>query len=287
MADDTTLPLRQIIERHGLWAQKALGQNFILDRNLLDKIAQIPGDLHNSWVYEVGPGPGGLTHACLKRGAERIFVVEKDPRCVQALQTLVQTYPERLDVRQGDALSIDEPALLTNAARALGRRVHVLANLPYSIGTALLIRWLSIDPWPPWWASLTLMFQKEVAERIIAKPGTTAYGRLAILAQWRAEARIVLRVPASAFTPPPKVMSAVVHVTPKSAMMDVGLRALESVTAAAFNQRRKMLRTALRALNTPCLPLIEAAGLDPEQRAETVSLEGFCRLAQAYQSAQS
>jgi 16S rRNA (adenine1518-N6/adenine1519-N6)-dimethyltransferase len=289
MVDDTTIPLRRIIERHGLWAKKALGQNFILDRNLLEKIAQIPGDLRNACVYEVGPGPGGLTHASLKLGAAHIVVVEKDPRCVEALRELSHAHPQRLHVIEADALALDEPSVL---AGAHGRPVHVLANLPYNVGTALIIRWLTSDAWPPWWASLTLMFQKEVAERITAKVGEPGYGRLAVLAQWRAHARIALRVPASAFTPPPKVMSAVVHVTPKAAVMAVPLQALETVTAAAFNQRRKMLRSALRGLDkdnmgkncmsSGAMALIEAAGLNPEQRAETVTIEGFCRLAQAY-----
>jgi 16S rRNA (adenine1518-N6/adenine1519-N6)-dimethyltransferase len=266
-------PLRAVIERHGLWTKKSLGQNFLLDRNLLDRIARVPGDLCGAQVYEVGPGPGGLTGACLLRGAAHITAVEKDSRCIAALAELEQQFPGRLTVRNEDALALDE--------NTLAGPLHVLANLPYNVGTALLVRWLTTPQWPPWWSSLTLMFQKEVAERIVAAPGSSAYGRLAVLAQWRARPRIAFAVPARAFLPPPKVDSAVVHLVPSAPLLDIPLKALEQVTAAAFNQRRKMLRASLKALGGDPLALIAAAGLDEAQRAETVDVAGYCRLAKA------
>jgi 16S rRNA (adenine1518-N6/adenine1519-N6)-dimethyltransferase len=213
MTDATRLsslpPLREVIARHGLSASKALGQNFLLDSQLLDRIARVPGDLAGRSVYEVGPGPGGLTRALLGRGA-RVVAVERDRRCLPALAELAAAAPGQLRLIEGDALKIDE------AAEA-GPGAHIVANLPYNVGTALLVRWLGGESWPPWWASLTLMFQQEVAERIVARPDTSAYGRLAVLAQWRAEARLALKVHRSAFVPPPKVMSAVVHIVPKEA----------------------------------------------------------------------
>jgi 16S rRNA (adenine1518-N6/adenine1519-N6)-dimethyltransferase len=263
-------PLREVIARHGLMARKALGQNFLLDGQLLARIARVPGPLDDAQVYEVGPGPGGLTRALLAAGA-RVTAVERDQRCLPALAELAEHYPQRLTVIDADALAIDEPALV-------GRGAHVVANLPYTVGTALLVRWLSGDDWPPWWASLTLMFQKEVAERIVATPGTAAYGRLSILAQWRASARIAFEVNRAAFVPPPKVTSAVVHIVPTAMPTGVLPARLEAITAAAFNQRRKMLRQSLKAL-----PGAEAAlarcGVDPTRRAETLTIEEFVALA--------
>jgi len=265
----TLPPLREVIARHGLSASKALGQNFILDRQLLARIAAIPGPLEGQAVYEVGPGPGGLTAAALQAGA-RVTAVERDRRCLPALADLAAEFPDRLTVIEEDALRIDEPALV-------GRGAHVLSNLPYNIGTALLLRWLGAD-WPPWWSSLTLMFQKEVAERIVAAPGTDHYGRLAVAAQWRSSPRIAMVVNRSAFVPPPKVTSAVVHIVPREAPAGVSLRVLEHVTAAAFGQRRKMLRQSLKPL-PGALAALERLGISAERRAETVSVEEFVELA--------
>ncbi|MFN3387676.1 MAG: 16S rRNA (adenine(1518)-N(6)/adenine(1519)-N(6))-dimethyltransferase RsmA, partial [Allosphingosinicella sp.] len=227
-------PLREVIARHGLSASKALGQNFLLDEQLLDRIARVPGDLEGARVYEVGPGPGGLTRALLRAGAE-VVAVERDRRAMPALAELNAASGGRLRILEEDALAIDE-------AEVAGRGAHVVANLPYNVGTALLVRWLGGEAWPPWWASLTLMFQQEVAERIVAPPGGSAYGRLAVLAQWRSAARIAMKVHRSAFVPPPKVMSAVVHIVPGEAPEGVRAATLERLTAAAFGQRRKMLR---------------------------------------------
>ena len=264
-------PLREVIARHGLSASKALGQNFILDRQLLARIAAIPGSLEGETVYEVGPGPGGLTTAALEAGAS-VIAVERDRRCLPALAELDVQFPGRLTVVEEDALRIDEPALLD-------RGVHVLANLPYNVGTALLLRWLGAD-WPPWWRTLTLMFQKEVAERIVAQPGSKAYGRLALLAQWRSDPKIVLTLPPEAFTPAPKVHSAVVHFTRLEAPRYPADQAvLARVTAMAFNQRRKMLRSSLKALTPDIEDRLRAAGIEPTARAEEISLERFCALA--------
>lgn len=273
----TLPPLREVIARHGLSASKALGQNFILDRQLLARIAAIPGPLEGQAVYEVGPGPGGLTAAALQAGA-RVTAVERDRRCLPALADLAAEFPERLTVIEEDALRIDEPALV-------GRGAHVLSNLPYNIGTALLLRWLGAD-WPPWWSSLTLMFQKEVAERIVAAPGTDHYGRLAVAAQWRSSPRIAMVVNRSAFVPPPKVTSAVVHIVPKEAPAGISLRVLEQVTAAAFGQRRKMLRQSLKPI-PGALDALERLGISAERRAETVSVEEFVELARDLTSATS
>jgi 16S rRNA (adenine1518-N6/adenine1519-N6)-dimethyltransferase len=265
-------PLREVIARHGLTAEKSLGQNFLLDSQLLDRIARIPGSLEGERVYEVGPGPGGLTRALIGAGAE-VVAVERDRRCLPALAELSDAAPGRLTVIQGDALAIDERA-------AAGEGAHIVSNLPYNVGTALLVRWLGAQDWAPWWASLTLMFQKEVAERIVAKPDTSAYGRLAVLAQWRSTPRIALPVHRSAFVPPPKVMSAVVHIVPAAQPEGVRIRTLESLTAAAFGQRRKMLRQSLKGL--PGGPAaLEAVGIDPTRRAETLSVEEFVALARA------
>jgi 16S rRNA (adenine1518-N6/adenine1519-N6)-dimethyltransferase len=263
-------PLRDVIARHGLMARKALGQNFLLDRQLLSRIARVPGLVADSPVYEVGPGPGGLTRALLAGGA-RVTAVERDARCLPALAELAEHYPGRLTVIDADALTIDEAALL-------GRDAHVVANLPYNVGTALLVRWLSGDDWPPWWASLTLMFQKEVAQRIVAAPGTPAYGRLSVLAQWRATARIAFEVNRAAFVPPPKVTSAVVHMTPATMPAGVSPARLEAITAAAFGQRRKMLRQSLKPL-PGAEAAMELCGIDPTRRAETLEIGEFIALA--------
>jgi 16S rRNA (adenine1518-N6/adenine1519-N6)-dimethyltransferase len=262
-------PLREVIARHGLTATKALGQNFLFDGQLLGRIAAIPGDLEDQEVFEVGPGPGGLTRALLAAGA-RVTAVERDRRCIPALAELGEAYPGRLTVIEGDALDIDPPTLFTG-------RPHIVANLPYNVGTALLVRWLSAG-WQPWWQSLTLMFQKEVAERIVAAPGTDAYGRLAVLAQWRSSARIAMTVHRSAFTPPPKVMSAVVHITPGEAPDGVALPVLERLTAAAFGQRRKMLRQSLKSV-PGALASLAGLGIDETRRAETVTVAEFVALA--------
>lgn len=265
-------PLRDVIARHGLSASKALGQNFLLDEQLLDRIARIPGPLDGEAVFEVGPGPGGLTRALLRAGAV-VTAVERDPRCLPALEELGGAAPGRLRVIGGDALAIDP-------AREVGRPAHIVANLPYNVGTALLVGWLSSEAWPPWWKSLTLMFQKEVAERIVAATGSDAYGRLAVLAQWRAQARIAMSVHRSAFTPPPKVMSAVVHIVPAEMPSGVRVKTLEGLTAAAFGQRRKMLRQSLKAV-PGALAALEELGIDATRRAETVSVAEFVALARA------
>ena len=265
-------PLREVIARHGLSASKALGQNFILDRQLLARIAAIPGPLDGQTVYEVGPGPGGLTHALLAAGA-KVIAVERDRRCIPALAELQEAFPHRLRLIEADAIKVDE-------AREAGSGVHVVANLPYNVGTALLLKWLGGDAWPPWWRSLTLMFQKEVAERIVARHGSDAYGRLAVATQWRSIPRIAMQVSRSAFVPPPKVTSAVVHIVPAEAPKDVGPKTIAQVTEAAFGQRRKMLRSSLKALPGG-LDALHTLGIDPQRRAETLNVEDYVRLARA------
>ncbi|PCD01816.1 16S rRNA (adenine(1518)-N(6)/adenine(1519)-N(6))-dimethyltransferase [Sphingomonas spermidinifaciens] len=262
-------PLREVIRAHGLTASKALGQNFLFDGQLLDRIARVPGDLKGAEVLEVGPGPGGLTRALLGAGA-RVTAIERDRRCIPALAELADAYPGQLKVIEGDALAIDHASLFEGAP-------HVVANLPYNVGTELFVGWLSAE-WRPWWQSLTLMFQREVADRIVAAPGTDAYGRLAVLAQWRSVPRIAMPVHRSAFTPPPKVMSAVVHVVPVDAPEGVRLTTLERLTAAAFGQRRKMMRTSLKAM-PGAIEAAEAEGIDLTRRAETVSVAEFCAVA--------
>jgi 16S rRNA (adenine1518-N6/adenine1519-N6)-dimethyltransferase len=262
-------PLRDVIKRHDLSANKALGQNFLFDQQLLDRIARVPGDLHDQEVLEVGPGPGGLTRALLLAGA-KVTAIERDRRCIPALEELGAAFPGRLRVIEGDALEIDAPSLFEG-------RPHIASNLPYNVGTALFVGWLSSD-WRPWWRSLTLMFQREVADRIVAHANDDAYGRLAVLAQWRSAARIAMPVHRSAFTPPPKVMSAVVHVVPTEAPDSVSLKTLERLTAAAFGQRRKMLRQSLKAV-PGAIEAAEAIGIDPTRRAETVSVAEFVALA--------
>ena len=264
-------PLRDVIARHGLQATKALGQNFILDRQLLARIAAIPGPLEGATVYEVGPGPGGLTRALLDAGA-KVVAVERDRRCLPALAELEAEHPNRLRVISGDALDIDEQA-------EAGDGAHIVANLPYNVGTALLLRWLG-GSWPPWWSSLTLMFQREVAERIVAKAGSEHYGRLSVAAQWRAAPRIAMQVHRSSFVPPPKVASAVVHIMPAEQPAGVDTKLLEGLTAAAFGQRRKMLRSSLRAV-PGALDALAALGIEAERRAETVSVKEFVDLARA------
>ncbi|EZP72734.1 Ribosomal RNA small subunit methyltransferase A [Sphingomonas paucimobilis] len=264
-------PLRDVIAAHGLQASKALGQNFLLDEQLLDRIAAIPGPLKDAPAFEVGPGPGGLTRAILRAGA-RLVAVERDARCLPALAELAEAFPSRLRVISGDAMQVD-------ARAEAGDGAHIIANLPYNVGTALLVGWLSAAWEPlPWWSSLTLMFQMEVAERIVARPDSDHYGRLAVLGQWRSDARIAMKVHRSAFTPPPKVMSAVVHITPKAAPQGVQLKTLERLTAAAFGQRRKMLRQSLKGL-PGALEALEAAGIDPQRRAETVSVDEYVEVA--------
>ncbi|MBA2771502.1 MAG: 16S rRNA (adenine(1518)-N(6)/adenine(1519)-N(6))-dimethyltransferase RsmA [Sphingomonas sp.] len=263
-------PLREVIARHGLSASKALGQNFILDRQLLARIAAVAGPLEGHVVYEVGPGPGGLTRALLDNGA-RVVAVERDRRCLPALAELEQQFGDSLRVIQGDALRIDEVGQVGNGA-------HVVANLPYNVGTALLLRWLGTEPWPPWWRSLTLMFQKEVAERIVAAPDTPAYGRLSVAAQWRTQPRIEMTLNRSAFVPPPKVTSAVVHITPAPVPEGVDARVIEKLTQAAFGQRRKMLRSTLKAVDG-AVEALARLGVDVERRAETLSVADYVALA--------
>ncbi|MEA1071340.1 16S rRNA (adenine(1518)-N(6)/adenine(1519)-N(6))-dimethyltransferase RsmA [Sphingomonas sp. LY160] len=262
-------PLRDVIARHGLQATKALGQNFILDRQLLARIAAIPGSLDGQTVYEVGPGPGGLTNALLDAGAN-VVAVERDRRCLPALAELEARHPGKLRVISGDALAIDELA-------EVGEGAHIVANLPYNVGTALLLRWLG-GPWPPWWSSLTLMFQREVAERIVAKAGSDAYGRLAVAAQWRSTPRIAMAVHRSSFVPPPKVASAVVHIVPATAPDGVDAAVIEKVTAAAFGQRRKMLRSTLKPV-PGALDALHDLGIDSDRRAETLAVADFIALA--------
>lgn len=268
-------PLREVIAAHDLAARKSLGQNFLLDLNLTAKIARMAGDLTGADVLEVGPGPGGLTRGLLAAGARRVVAVEKDPRCLPALEQIAAAYPGRLQVIQGDALAVDWASHLTPP-------VKVVANLPYNVGTELLIRWLSPPVWPPMWQSLTLMFQKEVADRIVARPGSGAYGRLAILAQWRCTAHVAMTLPPEAFTPAPKVHSAVVHLVALPApRFEADAGVLARVTAAAFGQRRKMLRSSLRGLAPDIEARLEALGIAPTARAEEIPVEGFCAIARA------
>lgn len=270
MSADGLPPLREVIERHGLQAKKALGQNFLLDLNLTGKVARTAGDLTQTTVIEVGPGPGGLTRALLLHGARRVVAIERDERCLAALSEVSDHYPGRLDVISGDALKTDFATLVTDGP------VKIIANLPYNIGTELLIRWLTVDRWPPFYQSLTLMFQREVAERIVAKANSSAFGRLGVLAGWRTDAKIAFDVPPQAFTPPPKVISSVVHLVPREAPLPADVKKLGRVTEAAFGQRRKMLRQSLKSLGGE--RLLERAEIDPTRRAETLSVEEFARL---------
>lgn len=266
-------PLREVIARHELRAKKQLGQNFLLDLNLTAKIARSAGDLSGCDVIEVGPGPGGLTRGLLAEGARHVLAIEKDERAMPALAEIAEAYPGRLQVILGDALEIDPLAHLTPPIR-------IVANLPYNVGTELLIRWLTPAQWPPFWQSLTLMFQKEVAERIVAKPGGKAYGRLAVLAQWRSDAKIVMSLPPEAFVPAPKIHSAVVHLTAlPEPRYPADPAVLNRVVAAGFNQRRKMLRASLKGLHPQIEDLLLASGIQPTARAEEIGLEQFCALA--------
>ncbi|MDQ0454140.1 16S rRNA (adenine(1518)-N(6)/adenine(1519)-N(6))-dimethyltransferase RsmA [Rhizobium paknamense] len=264
-------PLREVIQRHGLDAKKALGQNFLLDLNITQKVARTAGDLTEATVFEVGPGPGGLTRALLALGAKKVIAVERDSRCLPALAEIGEHYPGRLEVIEGDALKTDFEAMAPEGP------VKIVANLPYNVGTQLLINWLMPRTWPPFWQSLTLMFQKEVGERIVAQADDDHYGRLGVLCGWRAEAHMAFDLSPQAFTPPPKVTSTVVHLTPRANPLPCDLAKLEKVTQAAFGQRRKMLRASLKPLGGEAL-LIKA-GIDPARRAETLSVEEFCRLA--------
>ncbi|WP_105421314.1 16S rRNA (adenine(1518)-N(6)/adenine(1519)-N(6))-dimethyltransferase RsmA [Neorhizobium sp. T25_27] len=266
-------PLRDVIQRHGLDAKKALGQNFLLDLNLTQKIARSAGPLGDATVFEVGPGPGGLTRAILSLGAKKVIAVERDSRCLPALAEIGDHYPGRLEVIEGDALKTDFAALAPEGP------VKIIANLPYNVGTQLLINWLlpAPDRWPPFWESLTLMFQKEVGQRIVADEDDDHYGRLGVLAGWRTDAHMVFDVPPQAFSPPPKVTSTVVHLTPRTNPLPCDVTKLERVTHAAFGQRRKMLRQSVKSLGGEAL--LVKAGIDPARRAETLSVEEFVRLA--------
>ncbi|WP_310619933.1 16S rRNA (adenine(1518)-N(6)/adenine(1519)-N(6))-dimethyltransferase RsmA [Flexibacterium corallicola] len=275
---DSLPPLREVIEEHGLNARKSLGQNFLLDLNLTSRIARSSGPLEDTTVIEVGPGPGGLTRALLAEGAKQVIAIEKDTRCLPALQQISDHYDGRLKVIEGDALKYN-PAELADGP------IKIVANLPYNVGTQLLLSWLTMDQWPPFWSSLTLMFQKEVGERIVASPGSKAYGRLGVLANWRCHTDILFDLNPKAFTPPPKVTSAVVQLLPREEPLSCPIRSLEKITGAAFGQRRKMLRASLKALNPDAEAIITSAGIKPTARAEEIDVEGFVRLAHAFEQA--
>ncbi len=277
-AIDDLPPLREVIRRHELRPKKSLGQNFLLDLNLTARIARAGGSLDGVTVVEIGPGPGGLTRALLALGAAHVIAVERDPRAVAALEEVARRYAGRLTVIEGDALAFDARPHLGGAP------ARVIANLPYNVATALLVRWLVEEPWPPWYDSLVLMFQREVAERIVAAPGTKSYGRLSVLAGWRTEAKILFDVSASAFVPPPKVTSSIVRLVPLQAPLACDRAALERVTEAAFGQRRKMLRQSLKTLGVDPLPLLSAADVPPTARAEEIPIAGFVALARALRS---
>jgi 16S rRNA (adenine1518-N6/adenine1519-N6)-dimethyltransferase len=266
-------PLRDVVATHGLAPKKALGQNFLFDLNLTGKIARAAGPLEGFTIFEIGPGPGGLTRALLAQGAERVVAIERDPRCLPVLEEISRHYPGRLEVVEGDALKVDLMAL------AGGTPAKIVANLPYNVGTQLLINWLTASPKDPFWSSMTLMFQKEVGQRIVAAPGSNHYGRLGVLAGWLTHADILFDVPPQAFTPPPKVTSSVVQLVPRADPLPCELAKLERVTQAAFGQRRKMLRQSLKPLGGETL--LESVGIDPARRAETLSVEEFCALARA------
>jgi 16S rRNA (adenine1518-N6/adenine1519-N6)-dimethyltransferase len=283
LAQDGLPPLREVVSAFGLAAKKSLGQNFLFDLNLTGRIARAAGPLEGVTIIEVGPGPGGLTRALLAAGAKKVVAIERDQRCLGALAAIGAHWPGRLEIVEGDALSLDYDAL---AAAAVGAPVRICANLPYNIATALLVRWLEAEPWPPFYERLTLMFQREVALRIVATPAERAdYGRLGVLAGWRAEARLLFDVPAAAFTPPPKVVSSVVELIPRAAPQPCNLGLLTGVVHAAFGQRRKMLRQSLKryaaGLGVEVGALLKAAGIEPHRRAEEVEVAGFVALAQA------
>ncbi|MDO7556354.1 MAG: 16S rRNA (adenine(1518)-N(6)/adenine(1519)-N(6))-dimethyltransferase RsmA [Loktanella sp.] len=275
MSIDNLPPLRDVIATHDLAPKKSLGQNFLLDLNLTAKIARMAGNLKEHDVLEIGPGPGGLTRGLLAEGARRVLAIEKDPRCMPVMAEIAAAYPGRLQAINGDALDV-------NPLEHLTPPIKIAANLPYNVGTELLVRWLTPPQWPPFWVSLTLMFQLEVAQRIVAKPGSKAYGRLALLAQWRSDPKIVLELPPEAFSPPPKVNSAVVHLTALPApRFEADAGTLNRVVAAAFNQRRKMLRSALKSVDPAIEDHLNAVGIKPTERAEQVGLEEFCALARS------
>ncbi|MEM7620357.1 MAG: 16S rRNA (adenine(1518)-N(6)/adenine(1519)-N(6))-dimethyltransferase RsmA [Pseudomonadota bacterium] len=268
-------PLREVIKELQLSARKSLGQNFILDLNLTRRIARSAPKIKESCIVEIGPGPGGLTRALLSEGAKKVIAIEKDKRCLPALEEIAQSYPDQLDVYNDDALELDITQYIQGPAQ-------IVANLPYSVGTALLINWLQTEPWPPWFSCLTLMFQREVAERLVAKPNTKSYGRLSVLTHFRTTPRILFHLPARAFTPPPKVDSTLVQLIPHNKMnTHCSVAHLEQVTSAAFGQRRKMLRQSLRTISSNPLCLLEAANIDPSLRAENIDIEGYNRLALA------
>jgi len=274
---DDLPPLREIIAKYELRAVKSLGQNFLLDLNLTSRIARAAGPLDGVTVIEVGPGPGGLTRALLAAGPKEVVAIERDRRCLPALQEVADRYPGRLKIIEGDVLAVD-------MSKLAGERTRIVANLPYNIATPLLVGWLQSEPWPPWFESLTLMFQREVAERIVAAPATEMYGRLAVLTGLRADARILFDVDPRAFTPPPKVVSSVVGIVPHAQTGNFGMSALERVTAAAFGQRRKMLRQSLKSLSVETAELLATAGIDGTRRAEEIDLEGFARLARTFEA---
>jgi 16S rRNA (adenine1518-N6/adenine1519-N6)-dimethyltransferase len=279
--NDGLPPLREVIRRHGLSAKKSLGQNFLLDLNLTGRIARAAGPLEGVRVVEIGPGPGGLTRALLAHGAQRVIAIERDERAIAALEEIATCYPGGLDVVVGDALDCDPRALLG------GEPARVVANLPYNIATALLVRWLTFEPWPPWYDRLVLMFQREVAERITAAPGSKTYGRLSVLAGWRTQARMLFDIAPSAFVPPPKVTSSLVELVPRREPLACDPRALQRVTEAAFGQRRKMLRQSLKSLGGDPLALLAEVGIAPTARAEEIPVEGFVALARAFAERQS
>jgi len=268
-------PLRDVIRAAGLVAKKSLGQNFLLDFNLTRRIARAAGPLEGATIVEVGPGPGGLTRALLLEGASKVIAIERDARCLPVLEDIAARYPGRLEIVTADAREIDYAEL------SLSKPARLVANLPYSVGTPLLIGWLKTEPWPPWFDRLVLMFQREVADRIVAKPNTKDYGRLAVLAQWRTKPRILFTVPAAAFTPKPKVDSAVVELIPRETPTHCNVARLEKVTAAAFGQRRKMLRASLRQIAPDAEALLERLGIDPRARAEALQISDFCRITNA------
>ena len=282
MNNDGLPPLRDVINNYDLRAKKALGQNFLTDLNLTQKIARAAGNLQNSIVYEVGPGPGALTRGLLMQGASRVVAVEMDSMCIEALNDVSEAYNGVLTVFHGNALEIDECELIGDTE---DKDIHIIANLPYNVGTALLVKWMTAQKWKPWFSSLTLMFQKEVGMRIVAEPRSKAYGRLSVLCQYRADVEILFDIPRQAFIPPPKVTSSIVHITPRSEAVDTPKqKVLERVVSAAFNQRRKMLRASLKALGTDPSPKLYAAGILETARAEELSVEDFSKLALEYQS---
>ena len=273
---DDLPPLREVIRRHGLTPKKSLGQNFLFDLNLTARIARAAEPLENITVVEIGPGPGGLTRALLALGARRVVAIERDGRAIAALEEIATRYPGRLEIVSGDALSIDPREQLGP------ERARVVANLPYNIATALLVGWLTVEPWPPWYDSLLLMFQREVAERIVALPGSKSYGRLSVLAGWRTDAKILFDVAPSAFVPPPKVTSSVIRLTPRQVPLACDATALQRVTEAAFGQRRKMLRQSLKTLGVDAAALLTQAGIEPTARAEEIPVDGFVTLANIF-----